>query len=465
MHSWPPDPSPSLHHSAEERATYIQLRSGPKHYKQHREPARAEQRHPARRSSSGSSSSSYSSIFLHGRPAGMVSMLGPLLLAAAFLVASAAPVPAAAATAPAATRPYHGGCYSHFFAFGDSLIDTGNFIHYSTAPGPVAHSPYGETFFHRPTGRWSDGRLIVDFIVERLGYPRWSPYLDGKSKEDFQHGANFAVASGTALNQLLFKKHGLNVGSITPYSLGVQIGWFKKLLAMLASTEHERREIMARSLFLVGEIGANDYNHPFFQNRTLGFVDSLVPLVIRAIGRSLESLIQLGAKTLYVPGIFPLGCLPRYIFLFRNSSRTAGAGADDDYDDQATGCLRWLNDLTSRHNALLQAKLAELRRAHGDVSLVYVDYYGEVEGVVGAPARNGFAPATALDACCGGGGFHNANFSVHCTEPGAVTCADPSRYVSWDGLHMTEAVYRIMARGLLDGPFAQPPIMATCNKH
>ena len=74
--------------------------------------------------------------------------------------------------------------------------------------------------------------------VERLGYPRWSPYLDGKSKEDFQHGANFAVASGTALNQLLFKKHGLNVGSITPYSLGVQIGWFKKLLAMLASTEH-----------------------------------------------------------------------------------------------------------------------------------------------------------------------------------------------------------------------------------
>jgi hypothetical protein len=102
---------------------------------------------------------------------GMVSMLWPLLAAAAILVASASlavPVTAAAATtAPAATRPSYqrgGGCYSHFFAFGDSLIDTGNFIHYSTAPGPVAHSPYGETFFHRPTGRWSDGRLIVDFI-------------------------------------------------------------------------------------------------------------------------------------------------------------------------------------------------------------------------------------------------------------------------------------------------------------
>jgi hypothetical protein len=93
----------------------------------------------------------------------------PLLAAAFFLAAAAsasAPVPAAAATTPAATRTANrsGGCYPRFFAFGDSLIDTGNFIHYSTAPGPVARSPYGETFFHRPTGRWSDGRLVVDFV-------------------------------------------------------------------------------------------------------------------------------------------------------------------------------------------------------------------------------------------------------------------------------------------------------------
>lgn len=95
----------------------------------------------------------------------MVSTLEQLLIAAAFLVVAAAASTVPVSPAAAATRPYHGGgCYSHFFAFGDSLIDTGNFIRYSTAPGPVAHSPYGETFFHRPTGRWSDGRLIVDFI-------------------------------------------------------------------------------------------------------------------------------------------------------------------------------------------------------------------------------------------------------------------------------------------------------------
>ena len=85
----------------------------------------------------------------------------PLLLIA---VATTAVAAYCAPATPAAAAALRTSSYSHFFAFGDSLTDTGNFIHYSTAPGPVAHSPYGETFFHRPTGRWSDGRLIVDFI-------------------------------------------------------------------------------------------------------------------------------------------------------------------------------------------------------------------------------------------------------------------------------------------------------------
>ncbi|KAG2647116.1 GDSL esterase/lipase At1g28600-like [Panicum virgatum] len=292
--------------------------------------------------------------------------------------------------------------------------------------------------------------------VERLGTPYWPPYLAGKTAEDFRYGANFAVGSATALSQDFFKKRHLNVDQITPYSLAVQIGWFQKLLAVLASTDNEREEIMATSLFLVGEIGANDYIHPIFQNKTLGWIKPVVPLVVASIVSSLAALIQLGARTLYVPGVFPLGCTPRVLFLFRGS-------APGDYDP-ATGCLRWLDDLVVLHNALLKVKLAELRRAHPGVSVTYVDYSGEVLGVVTSPRRHGFDERTVLDACCGGGGPHNANFTVHCTEPGAVQCADPARYVSWDGLHMTEAVYRIMARGILDGPFAAPPIMCGCKK-
>jgi phospholipase/lecithinase/hemolysin len=216
----------------------------------------------------------------------------------------------------------------------------------------------------------------------------------------------------------------------------------------------ERKEAMARSVFMVGEFGGNDYLHPLFQNKTLEWVRPLVPRVVRYIAGAVEELVGLGATTVYVPGLFPLGCVPRLLFLFRDG------GAGD--RDPATGCLRGLNDgLAALHNALLRRRLAELRAAHPGVTIAYADYYGEVMELVSNPAASGFDDA--LTACCAGGGPYNGNFTVHCSDPGATQCADPSRRISWDGLHMTEAVYRIMARGVLDGPFADPPIMSRCH--
>jgi hypothetical protein len=55
--------------------------------------------------------------------------------------------------------------YDRVFSFGDSLTDTGNSaILPATAGGPFTNPPYGETYFNRPNGRASDGRLVIDFI-------------------------------------------------------------------------------------------------------------------------------------------------------------------------------------------------------------------------------------------------------------------------------------------------------------
>lgn len=56
-----------------------------------------------------------------------------------------------------------------FFIFGDSTVDSGNNNYLNTIPENKAdYKPYGQNgFFQEPTGRFSDGRVIVDFIGMR----------------------------------------------------------------------------------------------------------------------------------------------------------------------------------------------------------------------------------------------------------------------------------------------------------
>jgi hypothetical protein len=55
--------------------------------------------------------------------------------------------------------------YAAIFNFGDSLVDAGNLV-VNGIPDYLATAklPYGQTYFGYPTGRCSDGRLVVDFI-------------------------------------------------------------------------------------------------------------------------------------------------------------------------------------------------------------------------------------------------------------------------------------------------------------
>ncbi|KAG2540541.1 hypothetical protein PVAP13_9NG560100 [Panicum virgatum] len=117
---------------------------------------------------------------------------------------------------------------------------------------------------------------------------------------------------------------------------------------------------MSTSLFLLGEIGGNDYNHPFFQNRS--FADEirpLVPKVIDKIENATKVLIGLGAKNIVVPGAFPLGCVPRFLTLFPS---------DDPSDYDAARCLNRRRRLRRRpgdHPRPSHARVQEGRGADG----------------------------------------------------------------------------------------------------
>ncbi|XP_031379714.1 GDSL esterase/lipase At5g03610-like isoform X3 [Punica granatum] len=85
--------------------------------------------------------------------------------------------------------------------FGDSYVDTGNWEKSSGS----WHSPYGMTFPGKPTGRFSDGRVLTDFIASFFGVPSPQPYMWRKSvkKPLFQYGMNFAYGGTGVFNTMV----------------------------------------------------------------------------------------------------------------------------------------------------------------------------------------------------------------------------------------------------------------------
>ena len=62
----------------------------------------------------------------------------------------------------------------------------------------------------------------------------------------------------------------------------------------------------------------------------------------------------------------------------------------------------------------------------------------------------GFEEAELLKACCGSGANdYNFDIGKQCGSKEASVCSNPNKRVSWDGVHLTEHAYQLMADWLL----------------
>lgn len=330
--------------------------------------------------------------------------------------------------------------FEAIYQFGDSLSDTGNLVREGPAGAatPFARLPYGETFFHRPTGRCSDGLLMVDYFATYFGLPLLNPCLAKGS--DFSHGANFAVVGATALDPVTLAARNVST-AFTNSSLGTQLAWFKSHLKSICSNTTECKQKLQKALVLMGEIGGNDYNFAFFQGRTMREAFELVPLVVQTIKEVVQEVITLGAVNVVVPGNFPIGCVPLYLVRF-------GINRSWMYDDLQ--CLKSFNDFSKFHNNQLQKAVWELQQEHPGVAIVYGDYYAALQWLIRHAPSLGFEIGGSRKACCAmGNNPYNFDLNQSCGSPGVPVCPNPTKRVSWDGIHMTQQANKYVAMWLL----------------
>ncbi|KAM4115436.1 hypothetical protein ACJW30_04G149900 [Castanea mollissima] len=345
----------------------------------------------------------------------------------------------------AATETHPSRPFKKIYAFGDSFTDTGNT---KTATGPtgfghVSNPPYGTTFFHHPTNRYSDGRLVIDFVAETLSLPYLPPYRKIRAKvSSSTFGVNFAVAGATAINHAFFVKNNLSL-DVTPESIQTQLLWFNKYLESQGcknASASDCKEVFDDALFWVGEIGVNDYAYAVGSSIP---DDTIRKLGIASFTGVLQSLLEKGAKYVVVQGLPLSGCLPLAMSL----------AAEDDRDN--IGCVKSVNNQSYIHNAVLQAKLEELRKEFPNAVITYADYWNAYRTVMKSPSQYGFKEL--FSCCCGKGEPYNFDVFTTCGMANVSACANPSKYINWDGVHLTEAMYKVVSNMFLNGTFSHPP--------
>ncbi|GMH06798.1 hypothetical protein Nepgr_008638 [Nepenthes gracilis] len=342
------------------------------------------------------------------------------------------------------------------YNFGDSNSDTGGI---SAAFQPIPW-PYGETFFNKPAGRDCDGRLLIDFIAQKLGLPFLSAYLNSLGV-NFSHGANFATGGSTIRrqNETIFQY------GISPFSLDVQIWHYDQFRSRTTDLYNQEKNHFEKSILpnppdfskalYTFDIGQNDLAAGF-RKMSDEQLHAAMPDIIAQFSAAVQHLYEQGGRSFWIHNTGPIGCLPVAVMYITNPK----PGFLDQH-----GCIEGQNEMAMELNKQLKDAVTKLRTQLPEAAITYVDLYAAKYGLISTAKSQGFADP--LKICCG---YHEKDGNVWCGQKGVTnngtqvfgaSCTDPESYVSWDGVHYSQAANQWFADRILNGSLSDPPIPIT----
>ncbi|KAF0911537.1 hypothetical protein E2562_011167 [Oryza meyeriana var. granulata] len=306
-----------------------------------------------------------------------------------------------------------GGDRQPLWVFGDSYADTGNLGNLGRELTHAWYDPYGRTFPRHPTGRFSDGRVLTDFVASAVGIPTPVAYkLRRRAPGDLlARGMNFAVGGSGVLDTGYFQRN-----------ISAQIDLFQKQLRGCAPT----------GVALV-VVSGNDYSAVVDKNNGTGAAIAYIPTVVRGLREQLRRLRDdVGMRKVVVTNLHPMGCTPYFTrpLNYSGCDPLANAGAD-------------------QHNAALRSVLDELDPANR--TFLLLDLHTPFVAFVNDAAVNSSSSTTTrfpvrLRPCC-----VTSKADGYCGQQDDAgnrqytVCDDPDRHFYWDDVHPTQAAWAAVA--------------------
>ncbi|KAL8130426.1 hypothetical protein V2J09_019581 [Rumex salicifolius] len=305
-----------------------------------------------------------------------------------------------------------------FFVFGDSLSDNGNNNGLQT-DAKVNYSPYGIDFPGQiPTGRFSNGRNVVDVIAEHLGFEESVPSYASTAEMDediLLKGVNYASGSAGILQET-----GQHLGVRIP--LNEQLQNHGTVVSKISSRLGNGSSSYLKRCFYMINIGSNDYfNNYYMPDHYLTSHTysrhQYAQVLIQQYSQQVQNLYEMGARKVALFGLGELGCVPQAISKYGALKKL---------------CYNHMNIASVFFNNRLRKLVDELNLKLTDAHFTCINM-----DVISPTSSLKFGHLTVP--CC------KVKSNGQCEE-GSTPCANRKRYVFFDNFHPTEAMNEHIGR-------------------
>ncbi|KAJ0641658.1 putative triacylglycerol lipase [Helianthus annuus] len=310
-----------------------------------------------------------------------------------------------------------------YFIFGDSLVDNGNNNRIASL-ARANYLPYGIDFPSGPTGRFSNGKTVVDAVAELLGFDDYIPPYANARGRAILNGVNYASAAAGIRDET-----GQQLGA--RISFAGQVNNYKTTVSQVVNIlgdEDSAANYLRQCIYSVG-LGSNDYLNNYFmpnyyQTSRQYTPEQYASVLIQQYSELVRELYNYGARKLVLNGIGQIGCSPNAL----------------SQSPDGTTCVEKINSANKLFNNELISLVDNFNRDLPDAKFIYINNYDIFQDFINNPQAYGFTVTNA--GCCGVG---RNNGQITCL-PGQTPCQNRDEHVFWDAFHPTEAANVIVGR-------------------